>query len=136
MPKEYIIYCDESEESGKHFSNFYGGALVRSDDVDNVRAILAARKAELNFHGEVKWNKITSNYQQKYMDLIDTFFDLVAEDKIKVRVMFTQNTVIPKNLTKRHIDEKYFILYYQFLKLALVYNILLRQRAVSGSESS
>jgi hypothetical protein len=66
----------------------------------------------------VKWNKITSNYQDKYISLIDTFFDLIAADRIKVRIMFTQNTVVPKNLSKRHIEEKYFILYYHFLKLA------------------
>ncbi len=105
MTKEYIIYCDESEDSGKHFSNFYGGALVRSEDIDEIRQILAAKKAELNFHGEVKWNKITSNYQDKYISLIDTFFDLIAADRIKVRVMFTQNTVVPKNLSKRVITQ-------------------------------
>jgi hypothetical protein len=32
--------------------------------------------------------------------------------------MFTQNMNVAKNLTQRHIDEKYFILYYQFLKHA------------------
>jgi hypothetical protein len=115
---EYVIYCDESEEKGKHFSNFYGGVLVRSGDIDEVRRILAQKKHELNLHGEVKWNKITGNYQDKYIALMDTFLDLVAFDNVKVRIMFTQNTVIPKNLNKRHIDEKYFMLYYQLLKLA------------------
>jgi hypothetical protein len=49
---------------------------------------------------------------------LDTFFDLVEADEIKVRIMFTQNVKVAKNLTQRHIDEKYFILYYQFLKHA------------------
>jgi hypothetical protein len=31
MPeKEYIIFCDESDASGKYYSNFYGGVLVGS----------------------------------------------------------------------------------------------------------
>ncbi len=29
---QYIIYCDESVKRGDYFSNFYGGALVRSND--------------------------------------------------------------------------------------------------------
>jgi hypothetical protein len=115
---EYIIYCDESEETGRYFSNFYGGALVRSTDFERVKLRLEKRKETLNLFKEVKWTKITANYAQKYMDLLDTFFDLVEADKIKVRIMFTQNMNVPRNLTQRHIDEKYFILYYQFLKHA------------------
>jgi hypothetical protein len=29
---EYLIYCDESDKNGQLYSNFYGGALVRSID--------------------------------------------------------------------------------------------------------
>ena len=38
--REYIIYADESAANGRYFSNFYGGALVRSSDIDDVRKIL------------------------------------------------------------------------------------------------
>jgi len=27
MSLEYVIYTDESEKKGRHFSNFYGGVL-------------------------------------------------------------------------------------------------------------
>jgi hypothetical protein len=118
MAKEYIIYCDESDEKGAHFSNFYGGTLVESDDYLKIIDALRARKAEQNLHKEVKWTRITENYADKYIALMDTFFDLVKAGKIKVRIMFTQNTVIAKNLTPKHVDEKYFILYYEFLKHA------------------
>jgi hypothetical protein len=74
MPKEYIIYCDESEKAGKHFSNFYGGALETSDDIDNVRDALATKKAELNLFDEVKWTKITEAYEEKYKELMSCFF--------------------------------------------------------------
>jgi len=67
-PREYVIYCDESVSKGAHFSNFYGGALVTSDNIDSVRSSIAAKKADLNLHGEVKWSKITENYKQKYID--------------------------------------------------------------------
>ena len=87
----YIIYCDESEENGRYFSNFYGGALVRSTELEQVQRTLEKRKQKLNLFSEVKWKKITENYAQKYSELPDTFFDLVQANKIKVRVMFTQH---------------------------------------------
>lgn len=118
MALQYIIYCDESEERGKHFSDFYGGVLIASHHIDEVRNRIAKAKADQNLFGEVKWTKITANYKDKYVRLLDEFFDLVAEGKIKVRIQFTKNTILPLNLTRRHIDEKYFILYYQFIKHA------------------
>jgi hypothetical protein len=118
MAQEYIIYCDESEETGRYFSNFYGGALVRSEHLEEIKALIASKKAELNLFGEIKWTKITENYADKYIALMDLFFDLIKADRIKIRIMFTQNMNVPVNLTKRHIDEKYFILYFQFMKHA------------------
>jgi translation initiation factor IF-1 len=118
MPKEYIIYCDESEKSGRHFSNFYGGVLISSDHIDEVRSALAGKKVELNLFNEVKWTKITDQYEEKYKELMTFFFGLVRDGKIKVRIMFTQNTHVALNLSKRHKDESYFILYYMFLKHA------------------
>ncbi|MGE0523732.1 MAG: DUF3800 domain-containing protein [Variibacter sp.] len=118
MAQEYIIYCDESDEKGAHFSNFYGGALVRSEHFLETTEALCRCKAEHNLHRETKWIRVTENYEKKYIALMDTFFDLVRDDKIKVRIMFTQNTVIARGLTQRHVDEKYFILYYQFIKHA------------------
>lgn len=115
---EYIIYCDESESKGRHFSNFYGGALVRSQDRDCVSQAIANKKLELNLFGEVKWSKITVNYRQKYIDLIDFFFDLICDGKIKIRIMFTENRNRPSNLTKEHYANQYAILYYFFIRHA------------------
>lgn len=117
-PREYVIYCDESVSKGAHFSNFYGGALVTSDNIDSVRSSIAAKKADLNLHGEVKWSKITENYKQKYIDLVEHFFNLIESGLVKVRIMFTQNMFEAKGLTAEQIESTYFILYYQFIKHA------------------
>lgn len=98
MSREYIIYADESISNGKYYSNFYGGLLVRSSDFENVVQILESVKEEQNLFKEIKWQKVTSNYLDKYRTVIDTFFDLVEEDQIKVRIMFTQNRFIPVGL--------------------------------------
>ena len=115
---EYVIYTDESDKTGKYYGNFYGGALVRSTDLTEVLSEIAETKAELYLRDEVKWTKVTANYLDKYVNLIDSFFDLVAADKIKVRVMFTKNSNVPQNLTPQQMRETYHRLYYQFLKHA------------------
>jgi hypothetical protein len=52
------------------------------------------------------------------MDAMDVFFKLIASNKVKVRIMFTQNAYVAKHLTDKHKVEEYFILYYQFIKHA------------------
>jgi hypothetical protein len=119
MPKRhYTIYCDESATKGAFFSNFYGGAIVKSSELEAINTFLNARKDELNLFNELKWTRITENYQQKYIDFIDSYFDLVATGRIRMRIMFTHNQYRPKNLTKEHVDNQYFILYYQLIKHA------------------
>lgn len=112
---EYIIYCDESDSRGSYYSNFYGGALIRSKDLLEVENCLQQKKLKLNLHGEVKWSKITSNYRDKYVDLMNTFFNFVKDNKIKIRIMFTQNMHVA-NFTKYQQEQEYFLLYYQFIK--------------------
>ena len=118
MAKEYIIYCDESVDYGRYFSNFYGGVLVRSENFDEITHILENKKIQLNFRQEIKWQRVTENYQSKYKDLIDKFFDLVEQDLIKTRIMFTQNIHIVNGVDLYHRENKYFLLYYQFIKHA------------------
>ncbi|MBI5269926.1 MAG: DUF3800 domain-containing protein [Burkholderiales bacterium] len=118
MSRELVIYCDESDTSGRHFANFYGGALVESPHLAEVVARLDASKARLNLLAEVKWQKITENYAQKYIDFIDEAFALMAEGKLKVRIMFTQNYYSAHRLTTQQRENGFFLLYYQFVKHA------------------
>src|SRR5947208_3036376 len=103
MPTEYIIYCDESTKRGRLFSNFYGGLLMRSTHLDLVRRDLENLKSGLNLGKELKWVRVTENYEQKYLDFLEVFFNLVEQDVIKVRVMFTQNIHVPV-LSKAQLD--------------------------------
>ena len=44
MARELLIYCDESDQSGRKYSNFYGGLLVESMHLVEVeRRITAVR---------------------------------------------------------------------------------------------
>ncbi|QGU00892.1 Phage protein [Candidatus Syntrophocurvum alkaliphilum] len=115
---EYIIYCDESVKKGDYFGNFYGGALVKSIDFEKVSKSLEEKKQQLNLFSELKWTKVSHPYLDKYIDFIDLYFDYIKADKIKIRIMFTQNIHIAENLTKDQKENEFFLLYYQFIKNA------------------
>ena len=118
MARELILYCDESDSAGKHYGNFYGGALVESSHLAEVIERLNSCKAKLNLLGEVKWQKITEPYAQKYIELASEIFDLVREGKLKLRVLFTQNYFSAYRLTSEQRENGFFLLYYQFIKHA------------------
>lgn len=116
---EYILYCDESSSQGPKFSDFFGGCIINSKDLNVVTETLEAKKKELNLLGEIKWTKVTGQYLERYIEVIDLFFDFVKAGKIKVRIMYRNNEDRPSNYSSRHSnDDKYFKLYYQFLKNA------------------
>lgn len=94
------------------------GALVKIPDILLIENALNNKKQELNLNGEIKWTKVTSNYLEKYIDIINLFFSFIKSGKIKVRIMFAQNAYVPDGLTKEHTDNEYNILYYYFLKSA------------------
>lgn len=117
---EYLIYCDESTQRGEIFSNFYGGALVKSIHLNEVVTLLNEYKSSNNIkNSEMKWTKVSNQYLDKYIGLMDVFFDLIKENKVKMRVMFQQNSVsdeVIRSFSKEDHEESYFKLYYQFIK--------------------
>jgi hypothetical protein len=116
--EEFIIYADESEGQGKYYSNFFGGVLVASPELRHVIEALTEAKRRQNLFREIKWTRVTSLYLEKYIAVIDAFFDQVEQRRLKVRLMFTHNRYKPQGLTTNQREEKYFLLYYQFLKNA------------------
>lgn len=112
----YIIYCDESSDKGTKFGDFFGGCIINSVDQYEVITKLEGKAAELNLNSEIKWTKVTENYLSKYIEIIDLFFDFVRDGKIKVRIMFRNINDSPMNKSASSVDDKYFKLYYQFLK--------------------
>src|ERR1051325_6289324 len=106
--REYIIFCDESDRYGRFYSSFYGGLLIGASQYEAVTQRLNAAKANLNLFAEVKWSKVTQRYLQKYLELLDLFFDEVAAGRAKVRIMFRQNARKPVNLTKSQLELEYF----------------------------
>lgn len=118
VDKEYILFCDESDRAGRYYSNFYGGALVGSSQYERITTRLNEIKARLHLHHEVKWQRVTEQYLEKYQKLVQAFFEEVASGHLKVRVMFRQNAHVPTGLTDEQLSWQYYLLYYQFIKHA------------------
>lgn len=116
--KEYILFCDESDRRGKYYSNFYGGVIVGASQYQRITTLLNQKKNDLNLHQEVKWEKVTAQYLEKYQELIHAFFEEVAQNNVRVRIMFRQNAHLPSGLSREQVDWEYYLLYYQFVKHA------------------
>ena len=112
----HILYCDESADKGEKFCDFFGGCIIKSTDLYRVTKALEDKKTALNLGKEIKWTKVTDRYLPKYMEMMDLFFSFVKEGTVKVRVMFRSKEDVPSQPELRRNDEKYFKLYYQFLK--------------------
>lgn len=82
----------------------------------SIQAALEGKKQELGLNGEVKWQKVTAQYLDRYIELMSLFMDQVANDFVKVRIMFTHNYLQPVGLDHYQREHSYFLLYYQFIK--------------------
>lgn len=114
----YLIYCDESDDRGKFYSNFYGGCLLRASDRQAIEAELNAVKQEHDLRGELKWTKISEYNEARYIAFVDKVFEFIEAGLIKIRIMFTQNINQRMALQEYQIGNEYFLLYYQFIKHA------------------
>ena len=115
MPKEFTIWCDESIKKGKYYSNFYGGVLVSSTHINEVTEKLNKVIAKEKMIEEIKWQKVNTFHLERYKKIMDVFFRLIKQNKIKLRIMFTQNANVAKNLQTHHVENEYFLLYYQLI---------------------
>ena len=129
---EYILYCDESSSNGPLYSDFFGGCLINSKDWIAIENAIKADKERLNLTGEIKWTKVTAQYLDKYVQIMEMFFSFIREGKVKVRIMFRSNNDYPSNNRGPHSDDdKYFKLYYQFLKNAFGLKYITSEEPVS-----
>lgn len=122
--ERYYVYCDESIKKGEYYSNFYGGALIKSKDFKLITDVLTSKRKHILKTNELKWQKINVYNHKEYIDAVDTFFDFIQSGKIKVRIMFRPNRIKPAYLTSQQKKEEYFLLYYQFLKHAFGFRFL------------
>lgn len=115
---EYYLYCDESTASGIKYTDFFGGCIISAKNKDIIEKELNDKKADLHFGGEIKWTKVTEAYCDKYCDIMRLFFEHIRAGEIKVRIMFRKASNVKPSTEIPAKDERYFKLYYEFLKHA------------------
>lgn len=114
--RRLVVFCDESVQDGPYYSNFFGAAMVEEKNLKRVNDQLTAKLTSLNLGGEVKFSKISSNYQTKYQELMIEFFQHIKAGDVKIRLLFTQNDKIPVLTPEQKKKNRYFLLYYQLIK--------------------
>lgn len=115
----YYIWLDESDKEGKYYSNFYGGILIDSDVVEDVLRQSREEIVKLGLADEeIKWQKVNNYTFYKYKDVVGFIFNLLKEEKIKIRIFFRNNQYVPVGLSKEQKRKEYQMLYYQFIKHA------------------
>lgn len=92
--------------------------MIEASKQQALHEELQVCKDSLNiFTGEMKWERITEPYADKYIEFVHKVFDIIERGDMKIRIMFTQNMYIPR-LKEYQIGHDYFMLYYQFIKHA------------------
>ena len=112
------LWVDESDKHGSYYSNFYGGILIRSCDLDYVKNTLQKAIDELKIDEEIKWQKVNEYWLERYQKLVDVVFSLMSDGKMKIRIFFRHNQFVPIGLSMDQKREEYQRLYYQFIKHA------------------
>lgn len=73
MAREYIIYCDESDDKGQFYSNFYGGALLLASQREEIETVLRDVKGDQK-ESEFKWTKIGPHNEMRYIAFVEAIF--------------------------------------------------------------
>lgn len=119
MTRKIIVFCDESAKKGSHFSNFYGASIVKSEDLSRIELSIISEIRLLGLTSELKWNNISPSTYERFIKVIDVYFDFIEQGSIKFRCLFTQNIWVPIGLTQEQHRNAYFLLSYQFIKNGL-----------------
>ena len=82
----YYIWFDESDKEGEFYSNFYGGILIKSSDLENVLQMANSLMLELGIEEEIKWQKVNKFMYEKYVKVVDFIFDLLKHDNMLNRM--------------------------------------------------
>jgi hypothetical protein len=113
----YYIWTDESDSTGKYYANFYGGILIQSKYYEEVLQRLSIVVKEVGLEGEeIKWQKVNEYTEERYKKIMDVLFELLREDKAKMRIFFRHRQFEAYGLSNEQRRKEYPKLYYQFIK--------------------
>ena len=74
-PRDYHVYCDESQTNGARFM-VYGGLIVPSVNVPWFKERLVQWRANAGMTKELKWTKVSKQKYSEYASLIDLLLEV------------------------------------------------------------
>ncbi|MBK9671493.1 MAG: hypothetical protein IPO70_04410 [Bacteroidetes bacterium] len=66
------IYCDESRQCQDRYM-ILGGIIIPNHQLEEFNATMAKYRIDERMVSELKWSRITNQYQEKYKKFIDYF---------------------------------------------------------------
>ena len=119
--KKYHIFCDESCLT--HRYSCYGDVIISNNTLDMVNNTINAVRKEQTLFAELKWSKISNQYNDKYEILINHVASLINKDMLHFRSIIIDNHKI--NYTKYSNGDKeigLYKFYFQLLKHCFLKN--------------
>lgn len=89
---KYHIYCDESTLNGRYA--VYGGFIMHNNSVNKVEQTIYNIKQKNNLFSEIKWSKISNQYYDKYLNLIDSTSSLLNKNVVHFRSVIIDNNAL------------------------------------------
>lgn len=138
MKGEYNIYCDESCHLERDKSNVMGLGAIMCPKENKEEIFKRIREIKIE-HGlkrsyEIKWNKVSKNKVQFYIDLINLYFDR-RELNFRALIIPDKSKLNHKENKQTH-DEFYYKMYFEMIKVFLeptcIFNIFIDMKDTKG----
>jgi hypothetical protein len=115
--RSFVVYADESNTHDRTLAHrqFYGGCLLRAEDRDTIAGELESATRGLGILGEMKWRKVRPYNADRVLRVVNTFFDMVEDRRVRFRVMWLPHPMETELMGSRYGDYGYYLLYYFFL---------------------
>lgn len=140
MDNQVNIFCDESchLEHDQSRALSLGAIWCDKSKAKEIsrRLIEIKSKYGLIHTNEVKWNKVSSNHFNLYLDLVDYFFD---DDDLHFRgLIVPDKTILNHEKHNQSHDEWYYKMFFRLLSPIIdpkyIYNIFLDYKDIQGND--
>jgi hypothetical protein len=114
------VFTDESrtDRDDLRFHHFYGGALVKSKNIQPLEDRLEGAILPQFRWKEHKWSKVSQKSYESFESFIKEFFKIIREGHLKLRVLFIDKLYYPPRKAPSK-DILYYKIYYQLFKHCL-----------------
>ena len=114
----FEVYCDESglealSQKKVHLYTAIGGIWMPADYRSIFKKHINDIKAKHNVFGELKWNKVSPQFEELYKDILDYFFQT---EQLRFRAILIESEKVDNySFNNKDIELGFYKFYYQLL---------------------